>query len=335
MTLTDDHHNNIVFLGGSGVYAVTVGSITVPKWRCRVVNTSNSTGRCVVNGSDKRRLYPGMHVDLFCDGTTVYMGEVPKWLNLSPDLYVDPANGSDDPAVADGLDTGARAFATRQAAMAALYQEIEAGGSFPTIHLADGNYPGTLQLNANPSGATVIFWEGASALGAVFQGVTIIGDGAVHEVTNIKFASIQMHQFSVLDVLTGCGIGALTGSNSGISMDGAGATININNSFTVFGPMNYLFHAPSPGAINIAGNITITYSGTPTITALLRAIAGGVVTIGGTITHSGSIASGAQNWIVGPGGLISFGGTSASWPGTVAGSPALNAAPTGSTGWAV
>lgn len=334
-SITDAMDGNVIFLSGSGFYAATVGAITTANWRCRVVNISNSTGRCVVNGGVKQRLYPGQHVDLFFDGTTVYMGKVPKWLASSPALYVDPVSGSDDPSVADGLATGARAFATRAAAIVALYQEIDAGGSYPTIHLANGTYAGTFQLNANPPGAPVIFWEGATAQGAVFSGVTIVADHAVHEATNIKFSGgVQIHQSGILDVLTGCGVGALTGANDGFATDGCGGTLNITASISVYGPMNYLFHAPSACTINISGGITITYVSSPVIGALARAVLGGSINMGSSISHSGSLTDGAQKWQAGPGGCISFSGNSGTWPGSVAGSPVLNAAPTGATGWA-
>lgn len=331
-TVLNADKGQTIALAGAAHYPLTFGAASgyAVDFSVMIVNEDATRGKCMsINGISDFIIGPKKTIIVVAQNNVWRVHGYSKWQVSTPDIYVDGALGSDNPAVADGCAAGAGAFATRQAAITALWQWIDAGGSYPQIHVADGTYAGTLSLTGMPPGAPVIFWYGATALGAVFTSAVIVGDGACNEFTNIKFSGgYQAHQWGVGDILSGCGIGG-----SGFACDGSGGTINISASISVFGTVNYVFHAPSLGMINISGGITITYVSTPVITAVFRAILGGTINMGGSIVHSGAVAAGCQKWVCGPAGAISFSGTSGSVPGSVAGAPALNAAPTGATGY--
>jgi hypothetical protein len=169
----------------------------------------------------------------------------------------------------------------------------------------------------------------------------ILGDGAVFEMANVFWegngntaVGIQMHQTAILDILSGCTFGNFnTGTHA--STDGAGWTLNFDAGYTISNAGNANTHVNGLGAgvVNVTGGITITTNGGPAPVMSFWFNQSGAVlfNLGNSITFSGGPATGCKQWNVGQQAWLSRGGNTI--PGSVAGTPASGATPTGTTGW--
>jgi len=302
-------------------------------------------------GSVSFMLYPGTGCIIKNDAQLVWIqiGKPPRWVKQNPTFYVDAGAGNDSN---DGLASGTGgAFKTIRKAINTLYQDVDADGSFPLINVANGTYRESIALSGQPPGAPVIFLTGSTPLGVNWQPASsgtpycfLPGDGTVFELTNIQFdgnginaVAIQMHQYCIVDILGGCGFGSF-GTGSHVATDGCGGTINFNANYAVNGAGGAAVHisVPSVAMVNITSGITVTISNSPNIGIWFRQFGSGSnISLGSSINFSGSPLAGCQKWSTGPGATISLSGNAANVPGSVAGNPAVNVAPIGTTGWAV
>jgi hypothetical protein len=359
-TISNTHNNKILQLGGGGFYTVTfpIGSSLASNFKCTIVNEETSaigkgiSGIANANNGLNWTIYPGQSYEVFNDGGTIrVVGNFKRYKQASVALFVDTANGSDDPTVADGLAVGTRAYKTIGHAVNSLYQNFDHNQSQPTITVAAGTYNESIVMSGMPVGcANVFFINGASPgvvtwqpAGAGTPYCMIVGDGAIIEYSNIiangnsisGSVFLQLHQQAIADQNGGMVFGAFP-SGSHLATDGSGWTLNINASYSFNGGStgNHL-SINSPGIVNHAGSVTITINSTPTLSFYYRLQAGGIINLGSSITFSGSFQTGCQKWAVNPASALFCGGNSASIPGSVAGNPATGSSPSASTGWAV
>jgi hypothetical protein len=354
-TVSNIHNNKILQLAGGAFFTLTFpsGASLSPSFSCTIVNEETApigkgiAGLGTANNGSNWLLYPGQSYRVFNDGGTLRIGggTLQRYKVNSIQLFCDANLGSDDPTIADGLASGARAYQTQAGLKTALYTNFDHNGSQPTCTLT-GQFLESITFGGQPVGATVVFWNGSSSGGAYtireVGGVCmILGDGAVYEMANVFWegngntaVGIQMHQTAILDILSGCTFGNFnTGSH--VSTDGAGWTLNVDAGYTISNAGNARSHMQGLGAgvINVSGSITITTNGGPAPAMTDWYVLQGAVlfNLGGGITFTGGPQTGATQWQVNQQAWLSRGGNTI--PGSVTGNPPAGSNPTSGTGW--
>lgn len=350
-TVTAADNGRILSFYGAAFQRVNfpAGSTLPTDFRCYIYNEETTAVGKGIGGLDvgSFTLYPtqGYHVQNANNAMKLVGGIMPYKVS-SIALFCNASLGSDDRLVADGLAAGARALATQNASRQQLYRDFNHNGSQPTVTLT-GTYTESVTFGGQPVNCGVFFWSG-SAPGAYIAKPTnsgspfcfIVGDGATLEMTNVTLdgnslnaVGIQLHQNVVLDLLTGISFGAF-GTGTHIASDGAGWTLNINNSYAVTGGATTHLGMVGGGVINHTGGVTVTTTGSPTIGTWFKATGSVLYALGSSITWTGGPAVGCQKWAMGPQAAISLSGNAANVPGSVAGAPATGSAPAAATGWA-
>jgi hypothetical protein len=353
-TVSNIHNNKILQLEGGAFYTLTFpsGASLSPSFSCTIVNEETTpvgkgiAGLNTANNGSNWTLYPGQSYRVFNDGGTLRIGggTLLRYKVSSVQLFCDANLGSDDPTVADGLASGARAYKTQAGMKKALYSNFDHNGSQPVCTL-NGTFAESITFGGQPVGAGVVFWNGSSSGAYIIQEVggvcMILGDGAVFEMANVFWegsnntaVGVQMHQTSILDILSGCTFGNFnTGSH--VSTDGAGWTLNIDAGYTISnaGNANTHMNGLGSGVLNVSGSITITTNGGPAPSmSFWYNISGAVLfNLGSSITFTGGPATGTKQWSVAQQSWLSRGGNTI--PGSVAGTPSPGVAPGGSSGW--
>lgn len=336
--------------GAFGTFIFPAAATLRSDFRCLIVNGETTPIGKGVGGTDQGsfRLYPGQAYLVINDsGTMRVVGGLQPYEFSSVALFNDQTAGNDSPLITDGLGAVARALKTQNASRQQLYRDFNHLGSQPSVTL-NGIYPESITFAGMPINCGVFFWGGASPGSYISQPTNsgspfcwIIGDGATMETQNTKWdgnglnaTGVQMHQDVILDVLGGCEMGAF-GTGSHFASDGAGWTLNIDASYKVSGGATNHIGMIGAGVINHAGGVTVTITGTPTISGSWFNGTGAVLfALGPTITWSGSVGGSGHKWVMGPQAAISLSGNAANVPGGAAGLPATGSVPTASTGWA-
>lgn len=356
-TISNIHNNKILQLGGGVFYAVTfpAGSTLDADFTCTIVNEETAAigkgiaGLQNANAGSNWTLYPGQNYQVFNDNGTLRIegGIVQRYKVSGVNLFADAIAGSDDPTIADGLSTGARAYKTLNHMCQALYQNFDHNSSEPRC-TANGTFGESVTFAGQPVGTGAFFWNGSAPGGFVMQPASaatpfcmLVADGAIMEISNVTFAGggltspigIQLHQIAIVDILSGCTFGNF-GTGSHMGTDGAGWSLNIDASYTVSGFANNHIGASGTGIVTHAGGVTVTIAGSPTIGTWFKATGAISVSLGAGITWSGAPAAGCTKWAMGPGAAITLSGNAANVPGTLAGQPTTGSAPGASTGWA-
>ncbi|MET4425856.1 hypothetical protein [Bradyrhizobium sp. RT3a] len=340
--------------GAFGVFQFPAAANLPANFRCLIVNGETTPIGKGVGGTNlgSFRLYPGQaHLVINDNGTVRVVGGKQLYIVDTVQLYTDASSGSDDPLVADGLSTGARANRTLNATRNQLYRDFDHNGSQP-ICTHTGTFTESVTFGGQPINTGVFWWNGSSAGAFIWRPTNsgspfcaIIGDGAVVEMGNVwtdgggvVSVAFQLHQTAILDINAGCAFGSHGNPGGGhIATDGNGVTCNINASYAlngVGGASNHI-STPSMAMVNIAGSITVTITNTPNMGTWFRQNTPSTISLGSGITFSGAIVAGCQKWAVGGPSFLSLSGNGANIPGSVAGSPAAGSAPTASTGFVV
>lgn len=358
LTVSNIHDATTLDLGGGSFYAVTfpAAASLYSNFKCVILNTESSVIAKGISGiGNSFLLYPGQSYLVYNNNGTLRLlanagapqtGGVPiRYSTTSVSLFVDGTNGSNNPLVADGLASGTRAYKTIGAAINALYNNFDHNKSFPTITVAAGTYAESITVTGQMFNTGVFFINGASSLAATWTPAgagtpycLLMSDMAVAEISNIQFdgaaitsTAIQMHQACILDMNSGCGFGSHgTPGGNHVAFDGAGATFNLNASYAVNGVGGAGVHLslPSVGMINHSGSITVTITNSPNIGIWFRPFgSGSTISLGSSITWTGSLLAGGQKWSCGNLALLALNGNSANVPGSVAGTPATGNTP--------
>jgi hypothetical protein len=344
--------------------AATLGS----GFYCTVYNAETTLiGKGIIGlWSNSFTLYPGQELRVINDGGTLVIldasiiGTVTdnpppsRFRNGNIQLYVNTSTGHDNVALVDGLTSG-RPFASLGFAVQTLYRNFDHCGSQPIINVAAGTYSESLTIAGRMTGASVFFIEGAGVASSVWKPASsgtpyclIMADGAVGEISGFYMdntgggfsaTAFQLHNKVVLDINAGMGFGSFGSSGVHIASDGNGSTTSLNNSYQLATGSTITVSAHiemvSGCQLEHAGGITVTLNGSPgpIITDYILLSAGGVVSMGSSITWVGSPTTGCQKWAVQQLAFLATGGNAANIPGSVAGVPSLGASPTGTTGW--
>jgi hypothetical protein len=341
------------------------GSFRIPsianlpaKFRCLIINGETTPiGKGVGNTNlGSFLMYPGQAYLLIKDGASVrVVGGKQLYTIDSVALFTDAVDGSNDPLISDGLGAGARARKTLAGSQTALYREFNHNGSQPSV-TNTGTFNESLTFGGQPINTGAFYWKGSSEGGFVWRPAgagspycAIIGDGAIMIGKNIwtdgggvVSTAFQIHQNAIFDVgipgEANSGFAFGSHGNPGgahIATDGAGWTINIVGSYRVNGAGGAGAHinALGAGVINHSGGITVAITNSPNIGAWFRLTGPVLVSMGGGVIYTGAPLAGCQKWTVGPAAYLSTSNNTANIPGTIPGTPAVNQAPTASTGW--
>jgi hypothetical protein len=337
-----------IYLGGASNFGVTVNAATGYGTVCVITFIdSDSRGKMMtINGVPGFQLFPTQTVTLERVGSAWRLSGPGRWAvdcansltsGLCPNtasgygvfIYVDTTNGNDNN---DCLATGTGACKTIGAAKQIIYGRLDLGlGGYPVISIANGTYTETVNFQGAPVGGVVTFinapggsvtWK-PGATGVCLQ----VGDGGIVEVglqagptSGITFDNtggaasgigIFVHQTSIVDV-NGATFGNWLGGEQAY-VDRTG-DLNFNFGYTISG--SAATHVLlGPGATFIqSGAVTITFSGSPTISTLYQGSgAGFTFSIAPSVTYSGAAAISQACGLTGPGAASLNGNTP---PGT-------------------
>lgn len=303
----------------------TVDSGYVPLW---VILVSNGTTQITGPGTGAGQWYQHPSAPTFPTLESLKTSVV-TLLTANTTFYVNNLTGSDSN---NGL-TASTAFATIKGAITYI-NTLNLGGFTATIQLANTGSayaaPGTIYLN--PTGIIVLQGNSASQ-----SSYTVSGAGAAQSgVINVLGpGTLQMIGFTLANTSTLCGnllvqYGAIvtltnvtfttSGGSSATATVQFGASLTASTGCIWSGSAYACWEAQYGGTFTMATNQTV--SGSPTFTAFIVVIAGGVFTVATTsLSFSGS-ASG-QRYSVSLNGVCNTSGGGASFfPGSTAGGTA-------------
>ena len=254
-------------------------------------------------------------------------------------LNVNHASGSDNPLVADGLATGASAFATIQNCLNVAQNQLDTQNqNVSCLNAAESFTENNVLFAGQPVGTNRIFITGAGvgsstwncssadAVGSKDNGEIIVAGFAFRASGSCATFLFQQGGGGVIDV-TSADFGAITGDH--MACTGFG-NMNMTGAYTISGTA--VSHVRITGQCYFTlGSFTVSMPNVISMTGGFYIISGPGMINSAPVTYSGSGAAGGtvgQQWnITGCGAL--YRGTS-TIPGNSAGSPAAAAALTSS-----
>jgi hypothetical protein len=327
-----------IALGGSAFFTLTFNAASGydTDFSVRVLNEDAGRAKYLSVPSGSFYLWPGQVVEVFNQNNAWKIFGRARWKVPGGALTIntDFVNGSDTEGVSDGLATGAAAFKTVQATLQLLQREFD-WTALPqtalTILMAAGTTD-TSQIHFSPhglvgaqGGASLLIDGNGSTLSAAGTDAIQLFYGAVVQFRRLNIvsgnAAIFMFKGAKCYVLDGMTYGSNPGACFAVDEGGA---IELDNDFTVNGPLGgYLFYnqggsitVPSPITATIGANVTVVntvnaaFPGKTDLQKITWSLGGHTVTatnkynitINGTLTGSaalpgsgaGSTASGGQ-----------------------------------------
>jgi hypothetical protein len=297
-TVASGDIGSTIALGGAAFYALTFNAAsgyTAP-WKVRVLNEDTIRGKLIAcNGLSSFILWPGQSVVIENQNNVWRVHERQRWKVPSPvTLFVDTAGNDAN----DGLASGSGAFATLQAAAAAVWYQIDNGGMLPTISPTAGQtFAQQLNLGGQPLGTNLcqiqgnggaFSWQTPSGGGTMLA----VGDHAQVTLRDINFissnnvigeAAIYLHNDGLADINSGMTFLGGGTNDSALYLDNSGCICTISNGFGVSNTFGDVIHLDD-GSLSISG--PITPSGATVATRLLYARYGGRISCG-PITSTG------------------------------------------------
>lgn len=298
----------IIRLGGGSQFTVTLGAPSTYSDGNFAVQLTNDDGlgkTLAINGYSNSILWPGQTITIFNNGSNGWAFNPQQNLRYyyGGNLYVD--NGGADSNDCLSLAT---ACATICGAVTRGRNNIDPQGAQYTILVTAGQTHTEGCIIQGPNFNNSVFFIGGNGgpftwnAASTAQGTIclLVGDGATIEVNNVTFTGggltgavgIFIHQSGIVDVDAGVTFGLFT---SGTHMGSDhGGFLNIDESYSISGSaINHI--AVGPGtqvAIEGAGTITVTASGTPTISTFYTAAGSGSDIELGVVVYSGAYTSG-------------------------------------------
>lgn len=332
-TVVNGDKGKTIALGGSAYFTLTISAASGydSDFAILVVNEDTARAKLISpNGLTSFYLWPLQTALIYNQNSVWYVDKPNRWqITGTVNLNIDPTNGSDTTS-ADGLSTGAAAFATaaHAYAVAEQYFDFSNGGAVNAVYGS-----GTITFTASQA------INGGPLVGGSPGSFTFKGAGSASTTLNSSTASVYIFyvtngaQFTVSAMTitsSGTGGGGVVvgggwvnlGSDvkfnncTGFCMDanGASSTISTNGqNYTVAGTNGYLAIAEDQATIYLGGG-TLTLSATPTFSnAFVQADLGGFIeftpapTISGTATAKKYNVT--QNGFINSNGLTFPGGT--------------------------
>ena len=271
-----------------GFYTISLGAPAgyASTFVCTISNNDSSAAKWIsVSGGTPFYLWPNQTTLAYLSGGVwQFWSKFQPWIKGGSgiNLFVDNVAGSDVAGVADGLSTGARAFATIAHAIAIYQDNFMVLGFGFNINLPTTtstpitenvafqgliNTPGYVQnsIIGNPSNPALCQWQIGGAQSAIIcddyfslgvNGISFSSTG-----NNATFIDAGHGQFDILDITNNifgtnaAGVGIAAGPNT---------SINIGNGNTISGNCGAFIQA-SEGA-TVECNVPIAISGTPNVT---------------------------------------------------------------------
>src|SRR5882762_2068272 len=179
-----------LMLGGGIFYTVTFNAVGGydANFAVLVANTDTVRGKRISpNGMTSFILYPGQQCFVYVANGIWNVTPTGRWLKGGAQFYVDTTNGAD---TNDGLAVSVGAFKTINAAVSAIYNNLDCQNSSPVINIAAGTYTEAVNLEGQITGSNVLFITGASSASVTWKPVgfcLLCGDNAEAIVSGIKF----------------------------------------------------------------------------------------------------------------------------------------------------
>jgi hypothetical protein len=355
----------------SGFYTISLGAPAgyASTFVCTISNNDSSAAKWIsVSGGTSFYLWPNQTTLAYLSGGAwKFWSKFQPWIKGGSgiNLFVDNVAGSDVPGVADGLSTGARAFATIAHAIA-IYQDnfMVLGFGFninlPTTTSTpitenvsfEGliNTPGYVQnsIIGNPSNPALCQWQIGGDQSAIIcddyfslgvNGISFSSTGS-----NSSFINAGHGQFDILDITNN-----IFGTNAdGLAISaGPNTCINIGGGNTISGSCGAFIDGDEGATIEC--NVPIAISGTPDVTYFFILNRGARADIGSLSFTGATTGITGSKFYVQNGSRI-FGDSLVTWPanmtaGTVvtgaasdniaiSGGSLLSSGPSGGVGYA-
>lgn len=234
----------VISLGGSGFYGLTAPAASGFPDGCEIklINASTTRGRAmVVAGITIYTLYYGQTSIIYNNNGTWQRNPKFELLAGDPIFYVNAISGSDNPAISDGLASGAGAFATFQHAVDVIRTQIYTNGGATVQADCEASYDQHVTVTGlaanshiirfvgNPGSPVSCLWTSSTAA-RIFD----VEDYGVAVITGFQFGfsgsgtagAIYARQFAIVDI-DAVNFSSNTGGSHILAEDLA--SVNVNN----------------------------------------------------------------------------------------------------------